>query len=179
MPWSSPTRPAGTRRPADGRPPAWILGSSSRSEPPSFPGRDPVRPAAALQCAADVYAQAGITDPRQQIDMAELYVPFSWHEPIWLEAFGLADEGDGWKLVDDGTTELGGSLPVNASGGVLSSNPIGASGLLRFAEAANQVRGAAGEHQVDGAEVAIGMAYGANNQYFSTWAVGSSLHPFE
>ncbi len=164
---------------SDGRPPAWILGSSSRSEPPSFPGRDPVRPAAALQCAADVYAEAGITDPRRQIDMAELYVPFSWLEPIWLEAFGLADEGEGWKLVDDGTTELGGSLPVNASGGVLSSNPIGASGLLRFAEAANQVRGAAGEHQVDGARVAIGMAYGANNQYFSTWAVGSSLHPFE
>jgi acetyl-CoA C-acetyltransferase len=163
---------------ADGRPPAWILGASSRSEPASFPGRDPVRPAAALQCAADVYNQAGITDPRRQIDTAELYVPFSWHEPIWLEAFGLADEGDGWKLVEDGTTELGGSLPINASGGVLSSNPIGASGLLRFAEAANQVRGAAGEHQVDGAKVAIGMAYGANSQYFSTWAVGRSLQPF-
>jgi acetyl-CoA C-acetyltransferase len=164
---------------ADGRPPAWILGSSSRSEPPSFPGRDPVRPMAALQCAADVYSAAGITDPRRQIDTAELYVPFSWLEPIWLEAFGLAEEGEGWKMVDDGTTELGGALPVNASGGVLSSNPIGASGLLRFAEAANQVRGAAGEHQVDGAKVAIGMAYGANNQYFSTWAVGSSLHPFD
>ena len=136
-------------------------------------------PAAALQCAADVYADAGITDPRRQIDTAELYVPFSWLEPIWLEAFGLAEEGEGWKLVDDGTTELGGALPVNASGGVLSSNPIGASGLLRFAEAANQVRGAAGEHQVEGAKVAIGMAYGANNQYFSTWAVGSSQHPFD
>jgi acetyl-CoA C-acetyltransferase len=163
---------------ADGRPPAWVLGSSSRSEPASFPGRDPVRPVAALQCAADVYSQAGITEPRRQIETAELYVPFSWHEPIWLEAFGLADVGEGWKLVDDGTTELGGSLPINASGGVLSSNPIGASGLLRFAEAANQVRGAAGEHQVDGAKVAIGMAYGANSQYFSTWAVGSSLQPF-
>jgi len=46
--------------------------------------------------------------------------------------------------------------PSNASGGVLSSNPIGASGLLRFAEAADQVRGAAGEHQVEGANVARG-----------------------
>jgi acetyl-CoA C-acetyltransferase len=61
---------------------------------------------------------------------------------------------------------------------VLSSNPIGASGLLRFAEAANQVRGAAGETQVDGANVALAMAYGANSQYFSMWAVGSSLDPF-
>ncbi len=163
---------------ADGRPPAWLLGASSRSEPPSFPGRDPVRPAAAVQCALDVYQMAGITRPRQQIDMAELYVPFSWHEAIWLEAHGIADPGDGWKMIDDGSTELGGDFPVNCSGGVLSSNPIGASGLLRFAEAANQVRGAAGEHQVDGAKVALAMAYGANSQYFSTWVVGASLDPF-
>ena len=163
---------------ADGRPPAWILGASSRSEPPSFPGRDPVRPQACIQCADDVYTQAGITDPRSQIDTAELYVPFSWHEAIWLEAHDLCDEGDGWKLIDDGTTALDGRLPINASGGVLSSNPIGASGLLRFAEAANQVRGAAGEHQVDGAQVALAMAYGANSQYFSMWIVGSSLQPF-
>jgi acetyl-CoA C-acetyltransferase len=163
---------------ADGRPPAWILGASSRSEPPSFPGRDPVRPQACLTCVDDVYTQAGVTDPRRQIDTAELYVPFSWHEAIWLEAHGLADEGEGWKLIDDDTTALDGALPINASGGVLSSNPIGASGLLRFAEAANQVRGAAGEHQVEGANVALAMAYGANSQYFSMWVVGSSLQPF-
>jgi acetyl-CoA C-acetyltransferase len=132
-----------------------------------------------VQCSDDIYAQAGITDPRRQIDTAELYVPFSWYEPIWLEAHGLADEGTGWRLVADGTTALDGALPVNPSGGVLSSNPIGASGLLRFAEAANQVRGAAGEHQIDGAKVAIAQAYGANNQYFSMWAVASSLTPFD
>jgi acetyl-CoA C-acetyltransferase len=171
-------RAGGDAAAADGRPPAWLLGASSRSEPPSFPGRDPVRPLAALQCADDVYSMAGITDPRTQIDMAELYVPFSWHEAIWLEAHGLAEEGEGWKLIEDGTTALDGALPINASGGVLSSNPIGASGLLRFAEAANQVRGAAGEHQVAGARVALAMAYGANSQYFSTAVFGSSLDPF-
>jgi acetyl-CoA C-acetyltransferase len=163
---------------ADGRPPAWILGTSSRSEPPSFPGRDPVRPAACVQCADDVYQMAGITNPREQLDMAELYVPFSWHEAIWLEAQGIAEPGEGWKMIDDGSTELGGSFPINCSGGVLSSNPIGASGLLRFAEAANQVRGAAGEMQVEGAKAALGMAYGANSQYFSMWVVANSLQPF-
>ncbi len=163
---------------ARGRNPAWILGASSRSEPPSFPGRDPVRPAACVQCAKDVYAQAGITRPRQQLDMAELYVPFSWHEPLWLEAQLIAEEGEGWKMTDAGDTEIGGSFPVNCSGGVLSSNPIGASGLLRFAEAANQVRGAAGEHQVDGAKTALAMAYGANSQYFSMWVVANNLQPF-
>jgi acetyl-CoA C-acetyltransferase len=161
-----------------GRNPAWILGTSSRSEPPSFPGRDPVRPQACLQCAQDVYAQAGITRPREQLDMAELYVPFSWHEPLWLEGHFIAEEGEGWKMTDAGDTEIGGSFPVNCSGGVLSSNPIGASGLIRFAEAANQVRGAAGEHQVEGAKTALAMAYGANSQYFSMWVVANSLQPF-
>ena len=164
---------------ADGRPPAWILGASSRSEPSSFPGRDPVRPQACVLATQDVYKQAGITDPRRQIDMAELYVPFSWYEAIWLEAHGIAEPGEGWRMIDSGETELTGSFPVNASGGVLSSNPIGASGLLRIAEAANQVRGMAGEHQVDGAKVALGMAYGAANQYFSVAVLGSSLHPFD
>ena len=80
-----------------------------------------------------------------------MYVPFSWYEPMWLENLGFAEEGEGWKLTESGVTELDGDLPVNMSGGVLSTNPIGASGMIRFAEAALQVRGQAGEHQVDGA----------------------------
>ena len=87
---------------------------------------------------------------------AEIYVPFSWFEPMWLENLGFAAEGEGWKLTEAGETAMDGKLPVNCSGGVLSSNPIGASGMLRFAEAALQVRGAAGEHQVDGARRALG-----------------------
>lgn len=162
---------------ADGRPPAWVLASAVRSEPASFPGRDPVWSQGAADCAADVYRTAGLTRPREQIDCAELYVPFSWYEPMWLEAHDLADRGDGWKMVERGDTALDGAFPVNMSGGVLSSNPIGASGLLRFAEAALQVRGMAGEHQVDGAKIALAQAYGASAQYFSMWLVGSSLDP--
>ncbi|MCU1396148.1 MAG: Propanoyl-CoA C-acyltransferase [Ilumatobacteraceae bacterium] len=163
---------------AAGRKPAWILGSAVRSEPSSFPGRDPVAPVGAADCAMDIYKQAGIKNPRKDIDCAELYVPFSWYEPMWLEGHLIAEKGEGWKMVESGETALDGAFPVNMSGGVLSSNPIGASGLLRFAEAANQVRGMAGEHQVDGAKVAIAQAYGASAQYFAMWAVGSSLDPF-
>jgi acetyl-CoA acetyltransferase len=94
--------------------PAWILATASSSEPGSFSGRDPVRPQACLTCADDVYRQAGITRPREQIDMAELYVPFSWHEPIWLEAHHLAEVGEGWKMVDSGANEIGGSFPSTA-----------------------------------------------------------------
>ena len=102
-------------------------------------------------CAADLYRQAGITNPRADFDMAEVYVPFSWYEPMWLENLGFCAEGDGWKLTEEGATSMiaGGDIPWNCSGGVLSSNPIGASGMLRFLETALQVRGLAGAHQVD------------------------------
>ena len=155
------------------RPVAWIHGTAVRSEPTMGAGRDRVNPHAGRDCAKAVYAEAGITDPLRQIDCAEIYVPFSWFEPMWLENLGFAEEGTGWKMVHDGSTELGGQLPINMSGGVLSSNPIGASGMLRFLEVANQVRGTAGEHQVDGARTALGHAYGGGSQFFAMWVVGT------
>jgi acetyl-CoA C-acetyltransferase len=149
------------------KPPAWVASTAVRSELGQFPGRDTVKPLAGVECARDVYRQAGISVPRQEIDVAELYVPFSWYEPMWLEGHEIAGPGEGWKMVDSGETEITGSFPVNASGGVLSSNPIGASGMIRFAEAALQVRGLAGEHQVDGARTALAQAYGGAAQYFA------------
>jgi acetyl-CoA C-acetyltransferase len=156
------------------RKPAWVHATAMRSEPTAFAGRDQVNPQAGKDCAVELYQKAGIRDPRREIDCAEIYVPFSWFEPMWMENLGFAPEREGWKMTYDGVTALDGDLPVNMSGGVLSSNPIGASGMLRFAEAANQVRGLAGEHQVDGARVALGHAYGGGSQYFSMWIVGEA-----
>ena len=153
--------------------PAWVRGTAVRSEPAMFAGRDQVDPRAGRDCAADVYRQAGITDPRREIDAAELYVPFSWFEPMWLENLGFAELNQGWKLTLEGATALGGDLPINPSGGVLSTNPIGASGMIRFAEAALQVRGQAGAHQIDGARTAVGHAYGGASQFFAMWVVSS------
>ncbi|MCY3633180.1 MAG: thiolase domain-containing protein [bacterium] len=159
---------------ASTKPVAWIHGAALRSEANNFPGRDEVNPQASRDCADDVFAQAGITDRRAEIDEVEIYVPFSWYEPMWLESLGFCEIGDGWKLVEDGATHLdGGDLPVNCSGGVLSSNPIGASGMIRFAEAALQVRGMAGDHQVDGARKSFGHAYGGGAQYYAMWIVGA------
>jgi len=156
------------------RPPAWVRGGAMRSELGFFPGRDPVDPQAGRHCATEVYRQAGITDPRGQLDVAEIYVPFSWYEPMWLENLHLAKKNEGWQLTDRGVTAFDGDLPVNPSGGVLSTNPIGASGMIRFAEAALQVRNQAGEHQIDGARVALGHAYGGAAQYFAMWVVAST-----
>ncbi len=155
------------------RPPAWVHATAMRTEPTMFSGRDQVNPQAGVDCARELYRKAGIEDPRRDLDCAEIYVPFSWFEPMWMENLGFAPEGEGWKMTYEGATALDGDLPVNMSGGVLSSNPIGASGMLRFAEAANQVRGLAGEHQVEGARRALGHAYGGGSQYFSMWVVGS------
>ncbi|MBV8236163.1 MAG: thiolase domain-containing protein [Acidimicrobiia bacterium] len=149
------------------RPPAWFAGSAMRSEPTMFAGRDQVSPQAGKDCATDVYRQAGITDPRSQIDVAEIYVPFSWYEPMWMENLFFAPEGEGWKMTDSGATAMDGDMPINPSGGVLSSNPIGASGMLRYAEAAMQIREQAGEHQIDDVRTAMGHAYGGGAQFYS------------
>ena len=159
---------------ASGRPAAWIRATSVRTEPTAFAGMDKVNPAAGRDAAANLWRKAGITDPINEIDVAEIYVPFSWFEPMWLENLGFAEPGEGWRLVEAGETAIGGRLPVNPSGGVLCSNPIGASGLLRFAEASLQVMGKAGEHQVPGAKLALGHAYGGGSQYFTMWVVAST-----
>ena len=155
-------------------PPAWVHGTAMRSEPTMFAGRDEVNPVAGQECARDVYRQAGITDPRKELDAAEIYVPFSWFEPMWMENLHFAPLGEGWKMTDTGATSLDGDMPINPSGGVMCSNPIGASGMLRFAEAAMQVRGQAGEHQIDGAKLALGHAYGGGSQYYAMWVVGAA-----
>jgi acetyl-CoA C-acetyltransferase len=153
--------------------PAWIHGTVMRSEATTAAERDQVNPQASRDAAAAIWQQAGITNPIEEIDAAEIYVPFSWFEPMWLESLGFAGEGEGWQLTESGATAMDGRIPVNCSGGVLSSNPIGASGMLRFGEAALQVRGAAGDHQVDGARKALGHAYGGGSQFFAMWVVGA------
>jgi acetyl-CoA C-acetyltransferase len=153
--------------------PAWIHGTAMRSEPTSAAERDQVNPQAGRDAAAYLWKKVGITNPLEEIDVAEIYVPFAWFEPMWIENLGFTPEGEGWKLTEAGETNLGGKLPINPSGGVLSSNPIGASGMLRFGEAALQVRGLAGEHQVDGVRRALGHAYGGGSQFFAMWVLGT------
>ncbi|MBB2941123.1 acetyl-CoA C-acetyltransferase [Actinoplanes lutulentus] len=151
---------------------AWIKATAMRTEPTFYSGKDHVNPRAGVEAANALWTAAGIKDPLDEIDVAEIYVPFSWFEPMWLENLGFVGPGQGWKLTESGETRIGGRLPVNPSGGVLCSNPIGASGLLRFAESAMQVMGRAGEHQVAGAATALGHAYGGGSQFFSMWVVG-------
>ncbi|MCP2194358.1 thiolase domain-containing protein [Williamsia deligens] len=158
---------------ADGTPVAWIRATAMRTEPLAYAHRNVVSPQAGRDASAALWRDAGVTDPLDEVDVAEIYVPFSWFEPMWLENLGFAAINEGWKLTEAGETDFGGRMPVNPSGGVLSSNPIGASGMIRCAEAARQVQGKAGDHQVDGARTALGHAYGGGSQYFSMWLLGA------
>lgn len=154
-------------------PPAWVHGGAMRSEPTLFM-RQGLRLAAGGQGLRGRCVPAGRDHRPATGDRCRRDV-----RPVLLVRADVAGEsrlrsrGEGWKLTESGVTELDGDLPVNPSGGVLSTNPIGASGMIRFAEAALQVRGQAGEHQVPGARKALGHAYGGGAQYFSMWLVGA------
>ena len=157
------------------RKPAWVKSGYSYAEAMWVPGRDQVSPRAGRVCAKAVYDKAGIRDPWNEIQVAEIYVPFAWFEAMWLENLGFCDVGHGWKIIDRGEQKFGAHLPINPSGGVLASNPIGASGMLRLGEAALQVMGRAGEHQVPDVKNALGHAYGGGAQYFAMWVVSNEL----
>jgi acetyl-CoA C-acetyltransferase len=96
----------------------------------------------------------------------EMYDPFAFAIPMWLEDFLVCEPNEGWKHVEKGDLRLEGPYPVSPSGGVLCTNSIGDSAILRVAEAALQVRGDAGEHQVT-REVKQAMASGFGGSYWS------------
>jgi acetyl-CoA C-acetyltransferase len=114
--------------------------------------------------AQKLFKANGITNPRRDIQCFEMYEPATWCELVWLEHFLICDHAESWKLLEKGVWHLEGEFPVNPSGGVVATNPIGATAMVRVAEAALQVRGGAGEHQVT-REVrrAIASAYGGYN----------------
>jgi acetyl-CoA C-acetyltransferase len=112
--------------------------------------------------AREAYRIAGITDPLRELDVIELYDPASYTLVAWLEHLLLCGPGEGRRLVEDGITAMDGDLPVNPSGGVVSTNPIGATALIRLAEAAMQIHGCAGERQVDGVQTALSTGFGGS-----------------
>lgn len=122
------------------------------------------------------YEQAGIADPRQQLDAIEVYAPFANVEIASYEAMGLTERGHGASLVEEQASGPAGDIPVCPSGGVQAANPIGATGLVRFAEAALQVGARAGEHQVDGARTVLATAAGGINQFFTAAILASTNH---
>jgi acetyl-CoA C-acetyltransferase len=89
----------------------------------------------------DAYAQAGVTDPRHELAMAEVHDCFTPTELVLMEDLGFAERGTAWKEILAGCFDLDGQLPVNPDGGLKSfGHPIGASGLRMLFEAWLQLR---------------------------------------
>jgi len=135
--------------------PVWISGISNCYETHYLGDRDLAECDALMSAARRAYGMAGITAPSREIDVAEICGEYSYQELLWTEGLGFCGPGEAGKLIDAGVTQMGGRLPVNPSGGMLSGNPAIVAGMARVAEAVLQLRGEAGDRQVPGASVAL------------------------
>jgi acetyl-CoA C-acetyltransferase len=106
------------------------------------------------------YKMAGLTNPRKEIDIAEVDDRFSFKELQHIEALDLAEPGKASLMLEEGELDIKGSLPTNASGGSLGvGNCLEATGLQKSLEIITQLRGHAGKRQVHDAEIGIAQAW--------------------
>jgi len=139
--------------------PIWIRGVGWCNETPSLETRDWEGATYARKSGEMAYRTAGIRNPWQEIDFAEVDDAYAYKELQHMEALGLCREGEAGYLVQEGQTELDGQFPVNPSGGSLGlGHLLDASGLARVLEVVLQLRGEAGERQLE--DVETGMAFG-------------------
>ena len=169
-------------RAAESEAPVWILGGASDSFGPAytvapvwdFRPRPEAEPAGMVgaRAAKRAFAMAGLTPA--DVDVAELYDPFSFEIIRQLEAFGFCAPGEGGPFVEDGNIAPGSQLPVTTDGGTMSfSHPgINAQQLQRVIRAALQLRGVCTTNQVAGAEVALCSNGGAGALFCDVLLLG-------
>ena len=112
------------------------------------------------RASREAYQRAGIQNPSEELDVAELYLPYTYAGLKYIEALDFCGPGEGPRFVADGHTHMNGKIPTNPSGGVLSTNCIGATAMLRVAEAAIQIMGKGGQRQVPDAKLALVTGFG-------------------
>jgi len=141
--------------------PAWVVKTASRHSYSRFSDVMGQTGMLSLTTAAkELWAKTGIKEPLKEIDVVEMYQPYSWGGLIWFEDMGFCKKGEGPKYIWGGVTDMGSECPFNPSGGVVSTNPIGATGLIRCAEIAHQIQGKAGDRQVADVELALATGFG-------------------
>ena len=116
-----------------------------------------------IRAAEQAYKMASLGP--EDLDVVEVHDAFTICEIIHYEGLGLCPLGEGGRLLGEGATELGGRIPVNPSGGLLSKgHPVGASGVAQVVEIVWHLRGQAGERQVEGARVGLADMMGGNKE---------------
>lgn len=157
---------------------AWVQGMASTSD--SYAMGDRIHRAegslvdllSLKRSAERAYADAGVTDPRREVDVVELYSAFASAEAMAYPALGFCRSEDGPAFV--GELREDPSLPrFNPSGGPQSANPVSATAMVRIAECALQVRGVAGDRQVDGVRRAVATGQGGATQFSTVCVLGT------
>ncbi len=135
--------------------PVWVLGSGQASDTIALHDRRDITTLdATIHSAKKAYEMAGI-GPRD-IDFAEVHDCFTIAEICAIEDLGFFEKGEGGKATEDGRTELNSDISINPSGGLKSKgHPVGATGIGQVVEAVTQLRGEAGDRQVDDAELGL------------------------
>ena len=159
--------------------PVWLRGMAESTDSMFIGDRlgdgdsDYIDAATLRRAAGEAYAQAGIDRALRDLDLAEIYAPFTCNELKAYEALGFCERGQADSLVEAGTCEPDGALPVNPSGGPMCSNPIGATGLVRIAECVEQIRGSAEGRQVE-ARRAVATSSGGSSQFYTVCVLGDT-----
>jgi acetyl-CoA C-acetyltransferase len=155
--------------------PAWLRGMGWATEAAFLGDRDLASAPALAEAARQAYAEAGVTDPTAAFDVVEITDATGFAELIAYDALGLAPRASIAARMAEGWFAHGGRLPVNLSGGVITFNPVFCTGMIRIAEIANQIRGCAGPHQVEGAR--LGLAHAGSGfamQYQAAIVLGAA-----
>ena len=139
--------------------PIWIRGIGWAIESYELGNRDLAQMPSLTAAAQQAYQMAGISRPLEELDVAEVHEATSFHELMAYEALGFAEAGQGGRFIDEGAAGMSGKLPVNPSGGALSTDLFGATGLVRVAESALQLRHEAHGRQVAGARLALAHGF--------------------
>ena len=159
--------------------PVWLQGMAESSDSMFIGDRlgdgenDCIDAATLREAASEAYCQAGVARPLRDLDLAEIYAPFACNEMKAYEALGFCERGKAHELVEAGSCEIDGELPVNPSGGPMCSNPIGATGLVRIAECVEQIRGTAEGRQVT-ANRTVATSSGGSSQFYTVCVLGDT-----
>jgi len=145
--------------------PVWLTGLGSASDSMMISERPSLVGLEASRLAAEqAYKMAGITS--NDIDVACTHDCFSIAEIMSYEDLGFCKKGEGGKFIEEGQSYIGGSVPINVDGGLKSKgHPLGATGVSMTVEIVKQLRGEAGNRQVNGAEIGLTHNVGETGQY--------------
>lgn len=146
------------------QPPVYVMGMGRSNNSRGWLYGNHMTELAAKESGAKAFQMAGVTPA--DIDTAQLYDSYTYIVLATLEDYGFCKKGEGGPFVEGGRLELGGALPTNTSGGMLSEGYV--EGMLQVVEAARQLRGHAGPRQVHDAELAIVSGNGGNTVCHST-----------